>query len=82
MAEGIDLEKARAAKKKALSIFSDLAEVNGVGITRVGHGYGLKVNLAGSPPAEVRLPEEVEGVPVVVEVVGRISKRAVQARKH
>jgi hypothetical protein len=76
MSELIDLEKARAAKKKVLAILASVAEVNGVGITRVGQGYGVKINLAESPPAEVSLPEEVDGVPVVVELVGPILKRA------
>ncbi len=81
MGQGTDLDKARAAKAKALSLFSSLAQVNGVGITGVGGGYGVKVNLA-EPLAEgVHLPDEIDGVPVVVEFVGPIRKRGLQPRK-
>jgi hypothetical protein len=70
------LEQARAAKDQARSAFAALAEVVGVGITRLDGGYALKVNLRRSPAHGVALPKEVDGVPVQVEVVGSISKRA------
>lgn len=69
------LEKARAAKTHAAEVFQPLAEVVGVGITRVELGYGLKINLAHPPAEDVPLPGEVDGVPVRVEVVGPIRKR-------
>ena len=81
MSEGTDIARARAAKAAALAKFASLAEVNGVGITRVGQGYGLKVNLAAQPAAGTELPAEIDGVPVVVEFVGRITKREPQPRK-
>jgi hypothetical protein len=49
-----------------------LGRVVGVGITRVGDGYGVKVNLQAQPGPSVKLPEKVEGVPVRVEVVGTL----------
>jgi len=81
MSKGADIEKARIAKAKALLLFGDLVQVNGVGITRVAGGYGVKVNLSERPPSGVQLPEEVDGVPVVVEIVGRIMKRGVEPDK-
>lgn len=69
------LEKARAAKAHAAEVFQPLAEVVGVGITRVESGYGLKINVANPPAEDVTLPGEVDGVPVRIEVVGRIRKR-------
>ena len=75
MEKGASLDAARAAKPKALAAFSELAEVNGVGITRAGEGYAVKVNLRVRPRPEVVLPGEVDGVPVVVEVVGSITKQ-------
>ncbi|HEX4610678.1 MAG TPA: hypothetical protein VH092_20980 [Urbifossiella sp.] len=69
------LDEARAAKARALAVFEPLAAVVGVGITRVGSGYGLKVNLAAAPPANTALPTEVDGVPVRLEVVGRPQAR-------
>jgi hypothetical protein len=71
----ISVEQARAAKPRALDIFRRLAPVLGVGVTRVNHGYALKVNLARVPESDVVLPTEVDGVPVHVEIVGRIRKR-------
>ncbi len=68
------LESVRAAKPAAQKVFAALADVAGVGITRIGDGYGVKVNLRAAPAAGVVLPAEVEGVPVRVEVVGTIRK--------
>lgn len=67
------LDEARAAKSEAASVFSSLANVVGVGITRIGEGYGLKINLR--EKATTALPKEVSGVPIHVEVVGAIEKR-------
>jgi hypothetical protein len=68
------LDEARSAKPKALAEFEKKAKVVGVGITRIGEGYGLKVNLQDHPKPGDDLPETVEGVPVRVEVVGTIRK--------
>lgn len=70
------LEQARAAKKKAIELFSAIAPVTGVGITKVGSGYGLKVNLQRKPTRGTRLVTDVIGVPVQVEITGPIRKRA------
>lgn len=69
------LEEARAAKARALETFGCLAAVVGVGITRVGEGYGLKVNLAEPPAGDVTLPAHVDGVPIRVEITGPVKKR-------
>jgi hypothetical protein len=47
--------------------------VSGIGITQVGDDYAVKVNLASALPPGVTLPDELDGVPVVFEVVGAIS---------
>jgi hypothetical protein len=70
----VTLEQARAAKEPARAAVSRLATVVGVGVTRVGNGYGVKVNLE-SVPAGAVLPTSVDGVPVRVEVVGTIRKQ-------
>ena len=72
---GCTLEMARAAKDEAHGVFARLAAVTGIGITRVGSGYGLKINLARVPDGGQALPAEVQGVPVKIEVVGGIKKR-------
>jgi hypothetical protein len=75
MAELSTLDRARAAKERAHKVFSKLADVVGVGITTIGSQYGLKVNVSSPPPPSNVLPWEVYGVPVRVEVVGKIRKR-------
>ena len=76
MSDADELARARAKKALAKRQFSRFGQVSGVGITRVRGRYGLKVNLARAPkPGEV-LPNDIEGVPVQVEVVGQIRKRA------
>ena len=69
------LNEARAAKVTAAEAFGRLAEVAGIGITRLGDGYGLKVNLSRPPRSASPLPTEIAGVPVRVEVVGQIRKQ-------
>ena len=69
------LEKARAAKAAAQAVFSGLLGEVAIGITRIGGGYGLKVNVVNEPPASVKLPTAVEGVPCRVEVTGVVKKR-------
>lgn len=78
MIEGANLEKARAAKALAVSRLAGLAQVNGVGITRVGQGYGVKINLSEQLHPGTEIPAAIDGVPVVVELVGRIIPRAAQ----
>lgn len=68
-------EEARAAKPKALEVFSGFGVVVGVGVARIGDGYGLKVNLREAAAPGVTLPRSVHGVPVRVEVVGPIRAR-------
>lgn len=70
------LEEARAAKKAALGVFGRLTKVSGVGITRSGAGYGLKINVQNPLPAAVAVPESIGHVPVRVEVTGPVRKRA------
>ena len=67
------LAEARAAKLKAAVILAQLPLV-GVGITRIGEGYGLKVNLSKSV-AGAKVPAHMDGVPIKTEVVGELRKR-------
>jgi len=72
--DGSTLAQARAAKAKALQVFSKLGDVVGVGLVKLDGGYGVKVNLQ-SQPKTAALPRSVAGVPVTVEVTGPIRKR-------
>jgi hypothetical protein len=71
----IGLDEARAAKERAKSLFAARASVIGIGLTRVGDGYGVKVNLEAPPAPDAGLPETIYGVPVRIEVVGTIRPR-------
>ena len=72
---GQPIEKVRAAQRKAEAQFARHDEVNGIGITRVGEGFGLKVNLTRPLKSGSTLPEQIDDVPVQVEVVGPIRAR-------
>jgi hypothetical protein len=67
------LQEARAAKARIESLLARNRKVNGIGLSRRGKGWCVKVNLSG--PTKANLPKEVDGVPVQIEQVGRISKR-------
>ena len=71
----ITIEQARAAKESAKALLASLPGVVGVGITKIGDDYALKVNLNAPLPADASAPDLIGGVPVLVEVVGRITKR-------
>ena len=71
----ISLEQARAAKESAKALLAALPGVVGVGITKIGEDYALKVNLREPLPPGVSAPEWIGDVPVRVEMVGRITKR-------
>jgi hypothetical protein len=71
----ITIEQARAAKESAKTLLAALPGVVGVGITKIGDDYALKVNLHAKLPKGVSAPERIGDVPVCVEVVGRIVKR-------
>lgn len=77
MKQGVSLESARAAKARAAEVIAPLVgEEVAVGITKLSDDcFGLKVNLTNDPGEDVRLPDEVEGVPLLVEVTGKIHKR-------
>ncbi len=74
----LGLEQARAAKALAKELFGRFGVVNGIGLTRLGDRYAVKVNFATEPviPGDGTLPREIAGVPVVVQVVGSIHKQA------
>ena len=63
-------------KAEILRRYGDLADLVGVGITKYGDDYAVKVNLARLSARARRLPEEIDGVPIRIEVVGRPRKLA------
>jgi hypothetical protein len=71
----ITLEQARAAKAEAQNIFSKIGEVTGIGITKIGRGYAIKVNLRAPLRGKASAPKAVRGVPVKLELIGAIRRR-------
>jgi hypothetical protein len=72
----VSLERARAAKESAKALLGSLPGLAGVGITKLGEDYALKVNLREALPPGMSVPERIDDVPVCVEVVGTIRKRS------
>jgi len=69
---GATLDEARAAKERVRAALADRPEVTGIGITRHGDGYAVKVDLVRACTA---VPPEMGGVPVHSEIVGQVRKR-------
>jgi hypothetical protein len=72
----VSLERARQAKAEVLRRFGDMAGLVGVGITKIGGEYAVKVNLARRSTRAKSLPDDIDGVAVQVEVVGQPRKLA------
>ena len=70
------LEQARVAKRKVGEVLGEVlgksATIVGVGITKVDDEYAVMVNL--SSESQEELPLEIDGVQLVIEVVGEIKK--------
>ena len=75
--KGVELEEARANKACTMEVFRELVgEEVAVGLTRLSEDhFGLVVNLEKKPDEAVKLPSDVNGVPVRIEVIGRIRKQ-------
>jgi hypothetical protein len=65
------IAEARAAKNVLRAQYRDDARINGVGITGHHDRYAVRVNVVDAAAA-ADVPDEVDGVPVEVVVVGRI----------
>lgn len=72
------LKLARAAKQRAAELFGDLPGLVGIGVCKNESGdYAVKINLDSEPTraGRSRLPKTISGVPVAVEIVGRVKPR-------
>lgn len=74
----VDLAQARAAKDHLRSALAanrgpDRGGVRGIGLARTAEGYCVQVNVDHGPHADI--PGTVDGVPVRVRVVGRVTPR-------
>lgn len=76
--QGVSLERAKLAKSRVAEVLgqSGLFEIVCVGICQVGEGHGVKVGVKAMPRLRGgTVPQEVDGVPLVIEVIGRIEAR-------
>jgi len=71
---GASLEQARRAKAELSARVADNSVIAGSGLARREGGWGVKVNVVRAAP-ELPIPADVDGVPVTVEVVGRVAAR-------
>jgi hypothetical protein len=71
------LVEARRVKDKVAGIARAAGPIVGVGLAKVGDSYAVKVNFREPQSIGGRLPDSVDGVPVIYEVAGRITSRNV-----
>ena len=67
----VTIEQARKAKAEASKCLSQSLPIVGLGLSKQGENYVLKVNLS-HHIAPTRLPQLMAGVPIIYEVVGSI----------
>lgn len=73
--EARQLAEAREAKERAREIFPRFGSVNAIGLTRKGDGYAVRVSFEKEPRNRAQMPVEIEGVPVIVRILGPIQKQ-------
>jgi len=69
---GSTLEQARTAKASLRAQLAGLPGLRGIGVAFLEKGYGVKVLLERLPDGIV-IPEEVDGVPVVIDLVDELT---------
>lgn len=69
------IEKARRIKPKARAVAEGCMNVAGVGLTKIGGSYAVKVNVREALSIPSVLPDRIDGVRIVYEVVGAVSLR-------
>jgi hypothetical protein len=69
------LEAVRIAKRRVAATMPAGVKVVGIGIGLSGAEPALKVNLAREPADRSLLPQTIDGVPVVYDVVGKVTAR-------
>lgn len=69
---GATLEQARAAKASLRVQLAGLPGLRGIGVAFLQEGCGVKVLLDRLPDGIV-IPEQVDGVPVVIDIVDELT---------
>jgi hypothetical protein len=70
---GATLQEAELARDELAMKLQDYGDVTGVGIVRLGDGYGVRVSLR-EPESEVQgvLTPDFHGVPIKIRFTGRV----------
>lgn len=71
----VTLKQAKAAKQTAAARLRAVTEIVGIGITRVAGEYAVKINLREAVTPKTKVPDEIDGVQVCVEITGEITSR-------
>jgi hypothetical protein len=66
------LEQARAAKASLRAQLAGISGVRAIGVAFLSDGCGVKVLLERLPAGTV-IPDEIDGVPVIVELIEELS---------
>lgn len=74
----VSYQRAQEVKHQASEVFRRFGTVNGVGVTQTDDGFAVKINFEREPDDRAAMPATVNGVPVTIDVVGKI--RADMAR--
>jgi len=69
---GVSLEQARKAKDALARTLAGTRGLVGLGITKIGDDYAVKVNFSAQPDEPI--PAALQGVPVQVAIVGKVRK--------
>lgn len=69
---GASLDQARKVKAEVSARVADNPVIAGIGLARREGGWSVKVNVVRAAP-ELEIPADVDGVPITVEVVGRVA---------
>jgi hypothetical protein len=73
------IAQARKAKEKVMALVAANVSLKnalaGIGISTIDSGYGVKVNFANEVAEQRTLPRTLDGVPLVISIVGKVSKR-------
>ena len=73
-----ELERARGAKVTTTRLARKIPGANAIGITKLRGRCAVKVSLAAA--TATGLPASVDGVPLVIEVVGAVRKQHARAK--
>jgi hypothetical protein len=63
------IDDARAVQRRLAKKYANTPQVNGIGITRNGDGFAVKINLT-EPLTNTTIPSRVGDVAIRVDVVG------------